>query len=216
MNGQPRLLEDDDGFATLLLYHRAIANEVTNRNLNTNDPLPQPIDSLLDALMRLEKTYDEATFFPNYDTIAQRIARVRRSFVRAERIRDLADSGLESLINDLLSNHQHNTSNGVEVFRDNANNLLARGSAQSLTDNINARCRDTVSLNWRQAHLEYRTGTQFECIAVGRRKEDAVCYDQRSQNACLGRTEKCAWIVKARTTNPQTPSMRSGRSATSN
>lgn len=150
LGGEARVLWDDDGFATLFLYHRAMAGRVYDGELQVTSPLTQPLTPLFKALDMLEKTYQQ--FGSEQAHIVAQIQAVKSAARNMKTIQDLKDSGLEALINDLLSNHTHVVERpDGSTIRKPTGELIAVGVSSGITDGLATRCRDMINLNWSDA-----------------------------------------------------------------
>ncbi len=159
INGNQRQLWDDDGLATLFIYHRSITSQTFNKKLTGNSPLPQPITPLLKALEMLKKTYQSI----GYADIVSRIESVRKAFSRGRSVSDIRDSGLEALINDLHDNHTYKVETGDDKFlRKKIGELVAVGSPSSLTDSIASRCRDEIGANWSSVFNNFTQPSEYQ------------------------------------------------------
>lgn len=154
--GQQRRLRDDDGLATLFIYHRNIAGRVYNRELKLSDPIPQPTANLNRALDMLKKTYEKYADNPGLSAeirnqlraAAARIPDVKRALSRASTIEDLERSGLQSLINDTLQIHAYDVESPIGSDNLLLTEVMGRGAPATLTSANATRCRDSIALNW--------------------------------------------------------------------
>src|SRR3990167_9193968 len=128
-DGKNRRLWDDDGLASLFLYHRAHTLAVQKRELSPDSPLPGPHFALTEALDLLKAAYAKAGAAAAHpgesiqiDFTLEKIESIRKYIDEGKltKVRGLADSGLESLINGLAGNHNYN----VEVGGDRSVRVL--------------------------------------------------------------------------------------------
>ncbi len=148
INGEPRRLWDDDGFATLYLYHRQLASQsLDSRKFSYRSPLPQPIGPLLKALDMLEKAYVDAGEVGK--SVLPKIREVKEKFQSVKTVGDLRASGLEKLLGELDSNHNHMVEVGEDKnVRKLTRELIAVGSPRYIGDSVVARCRDSIEMDW--------------------------------------------------------------------
>ncbi len=168
LNGESRRLWDDDGLGTLFLYQRSITSKYHNQELKLNSPLPMPKAPLVTALAKLEAEYEKLMKHweeqKNEEGLMQakkNLERIRKvkTYVASNRFREVSDlenSGLESLINDLDSNHTYQLEVGDDkTKRNKLSHFLAQGSPATLSDGTAARCRDTIQMNWKAVTASY-------------------------------------------------------------
>ncbi len=158
INGADRVMVDDDGLATLYIYHRTLTGARFNDDITPDSPLPQPLTPLTRSLTLLKSVYEgvKAQDPARISDIIARIDKVKKMLASATKVSDLQTSGLESLINDLMSNHTYTVELGNDKsVRKTLDQLIGQGAPVSLTDQMAARCRDTIDMKWKSATNDF-------------------------------------------------------------
>lgn len=174
LNDKPRRLWDDDGFATLFLYQRALVSRAISdggKKKNKADSitgesvLPKPTEPLVESINRLHAYYkklkeedvrvkEDPEIAELYDDLIKRIGGVA-SYMKSSKfkqVKDVKESGLEALIADLESNHSYNVETDEdEMINDSIGSLIGDGIPRHIGDPIYARCFDEIALNWMAA-----------------------------------------------------------------
>lgn len=193
LNGVPRRLWDDDGFATLFIYQRSLVSRAIDNNfqqgryasdhlqpgIDTDNfshlsPLPKPISPLIKSIERLESYYKklkdedvrvktDPELKQTYDALIKRISDVS-TYMKSSKfqsVKDIKESGLESLLSDLESNHAYNVETDKdEMVNDSIGNLIGQGIPQNFGDPVYARCFDEVELTWITAAKKFSASSK--------------------------------------------------------
>lgn len=171
LDGKKRRLWDDDGLGILFLYHRNIAAKVFDKEMTVDSKLPMPKEPLLYGLDKLatefesmkkdyaQKSGKEAEKLKEkIENVLKKIQAVKK-YVASDRFRQVSDlqaSGLEDLINDLDSNHTYAVEVGNDqVKRGKLSDLIAKGVVEKIGDEFAGRCRDTITIDWKQATAKF-------------------------------------------------------------
>lgn len=159
LNGEQRRLLDDDGLATLYIYHRSLASRIFNQQIRMTDNAPGPLEHLSRSFDMLSATYER---YANNSAVSadirmklreaiQRIPQVKAAVLRSKTVQDLSNSGLESLINDTVTIHAYDIESPGQSRNIRLTEAIGVGVPTTFSSTMAGRCRDQFTMNWSEA-----------------------------------------------------------------